>query len=106
MAHVVRLYSRPGCGLCDEAREVILPQGIDVRVVRGHEEGDGRDSQPPRPPREIASTKPSGDGAAEREAVSTPAEAGLASETSTIEEQARHAWSPEQDENLLAPSKR
>jgi Glutaredoxin-like domain (DUF836) len=31
--HRVLLYSRPGCGLCDEAREVILAQADRTRFV-------------------------------------------------------------------------
>jgi small conductance mechanosensitive channel len=100
---VKRAFQDAGISLPDEAREVILPQGVEVRVVRDKASSD----QPGRPlPAPRDRTRPSGDGAAEREAVSTPAEAGLESEAKTIEEQARHAWSPEQEENLLAPGDR
>lgn len=34
----VRMYSRPGCGLCDEAREVIF--GVRARVPFDYEEVD------------------------------------------------------------------
>jgi hypothetical protein len=38
MAHLVRLYSRPGCGLCDEAREVI--EAVRARTPFDLEEVD------------------------------------------------------------------
>jgi small-conductance mechanosensitive channel len=90
---VIRLVKRAlqdaGISLPDEAREVIFPNGVPVRMLDGEAEraGMGRD-QPAK-------------AAAEPEAVSTRAEAELQSEAAQIKEQARGAWSPEEGENLL-----
>ena len=86
---VKRAFQDAGISLPDEAREVTFPHGVPVRMIEG-----GRAMEPAEP----AQTKP----AAEPEAVSTNAEAGLQSEAGDIKEQARRSWTP--GENLLTAS--
>jgi small conductance mechanosensitive channel len=90
---VIRLVKRAlqdaEISLPDEAREVIFPDGVPVRMLDGAGERAATGRRPP------ATTS------AEPEAVSTRAEAELQSEAEQIKEQARGAWSPEQGENLL-----
>ena len=92
---VIRLVKRAlqdaGVSLPDEAREVIFPQGVTVRVVKDEETAAAGSpaihAQPER---------------ASSEAVSTAAEADLRSEASAIREQARQSWNPDHGEDLLA----
>jgi small-conductance mechanosensitive channel len=86
---VKRAFQDSGISLPDEAREVIFPQGVAVRM--------GEDTRTRAPARPVAATP-----TAEPEAVSTTAEAGLQSEAGEIREQARKSWTP--GENLLTPS--
>jgi len=87
---VKRAFQDAGVSLPDEAREVIFPDGVPVRMLDGQEAAvDGH--------RPKASTVPP-----EPEAVSTEAEGGLHTEAGDIEEQARQSWSPDRGENLLA----
>ena len=79
----------------DEAREMIFPQGVSVRVLEpdGGEMAGAAVTEPalPRQAEESAS-------------VSTQAEAGLRSEAEEIQEQAAKSRQPEEGENLLKPS--
>ncbi|MFO7560382.1 MAG: mechanosensitive ion channel family protein [Desulfobacterales bacterium] len=84
-----RAFQDAGISLPDEARELIFPQGVPVRMIES--EGAPKPVDP-------ALAKPS----AEPETVATKAEANLQSEAGEIKEQARRAWSP--GENLLTPS--
>lgn len=87
---VKRAFQNAGISLPDESREIIFPDGVPVRMLNADGAlGDGRPVQPVRP-------------ASEPEAVSTAAEAGLQSEAHEIKEQARQAWSPDREENLLS----
>jgi small-conductance mechanosensitive channel len=95
---VIRLVKRAlqdaEISLPDEAREVIFPEGVPVRMLAGQApgaaaRGDGRAAA--AAPREGAPA----------EEVSTRAEANLHSDAEKIEKQARQAWSPDQGENLL-----
>jgi len=93
---VIRLVKRAlqdaGISLPDEAREVIFPAGVPVRMI----EGELRDE--PRGDGRAAAARRDG---MEAEEVSTRAEADLQSDAEKIETQARQAWSPDQGENLL-----
>ena len=93
---VIRLVKRAlqdaGISLPDEAREIIFPDGVPVRMLEGAARsdlprGDGR-AAPPQP-------------APQAEEISTKAEANLQSDAEEIEKQSRRAWSPDQGENLL-----
>ncbi|MFO7813891.1 MAG: mechanosensitive ion channel family protein [Pelovirga sp.] len=90
---VVRLTKRAfqdaEISMPDEARELIFPQGVPVRILE-RDEG----ATPAAP----ALMKP----AAEPETIATRAEAGLQSEAGEIKEQARKSWTP--GENLLTSS--
>ena len=90
---VKRAFQKHGISMPDEAREVIFPQGVSVRML----EESAEDAQVPRP-------KTSEE---EQAAVSTAAEAGLYSEAGVLEEQARQAQPLQEGENLLggAPGK-
>lgn len=84
-----RAFQDAGISLPDEARELIFPHGVPVRMI----ESDGAVE-----PADSALAKP----AAEPETVATKAEAGLQSEAGEIKEQARKSWTP--GENLLTSS--
>jgi small-conductance mechanosensitive channel len=92
-----RAFQQAGISMPDEAREMVFPQGVPVRMVDAGSTEKTRFAAPePAKPKE-----PSESGQ-----VSTQAEAGLASDASKIQEQARDAWKPEDGENLLnAPEK-
>lgn len=83
---VKRAFQDAGISLPDEAREVTFPNGVPVRIMEG--ELAEKSDQARRPKR-----------SGEPEAVSTRAEAGLASEAEEIKKQARSSWTPGQ--NLL-----
>jgi small-conductance mechanosensitive channel len=84
-----RAFQDAGISLPDEAREIIFPHGVPVRMLDGEvSRAESEHAQPARP-------------AAEPEAISTEAEAGLHSEADDIEEQARKSWAPDRGENLL-----
>ncbi|MFN2289157.1 MAG: mechanosensitive ion channel domain-containing protein [Chromatocurvus sp.] len=86
---IKRAFQDSGISLPDEARELIFPHGVPVRMIEGESA-----VEPDKP----ISAKPS----AEPEVVSTRAEAGLQSEAGEIKEQARRSWTP--GENLLTSS--
>ncbi len=86
---VKRAFQDSEISLPDEAREVVFPHGVPVRIMEG-----GRAVEPSEPAR----AKPT----AATEAVSTKGEAGLQSEAGEIKEQARRSWTP--GENLLTSS--
>jgi small conductance mechanosensitive channel len=86
---VKRAFQDSGISLPDEARELIFPHGVPVRMI----ESEGA-VEPAAP----TLAKPT----AEPETVATKGEAGLQSEAGEIKEQARRSWTP--GENLLTPS--
>ena len=88
---VKRAFQSHGVSMPDEAREVIFPQGVAVHLVD--------DRERPEPP----SRRDGPQRAAEPlvETAQVEAEGGLDSEAKQIEDQARHARSPEEGENLL-----
>ena len=89
---VKRAFQERGISMPDEAREVVFPQGVPVRLVRAKRE--------PAAPEEL--------GRGRREAtpedadVATGAEAGLGSEASSIERLAFESRTPEAGQDLLA----
>jgi small-conductance mechanosensitive channel len=87
---VKRAFQDSGITLPDEAREVIFPEGVPVRMI---------DDDKPQAIRRTAPEQPR-----EIDAVSTPAEGNLQSESASIQEQAKRAWAPDEGENLLSGS--
>ncbi|MBN2250390.1 MAG: hypothetical protein JW682_08630, partial [Campylobacterales bacterium] len=90
---VKRAFQEHGISMPDEAREVIFPQGIPVTMYEGRPAEAQTDTQGKRFSAEARH--------AERDVVSTKAEAGLYSEATAIEEQARQAQPLKAGENLL-----
>lgn len=88
---IKRAFQDAGISLPDEAREVLFPQALKVRLTRDKQISDDGAPRPARP------------AAAHEEEVSTRAEGGLQSDAAEIQEQARHSWLPQEDENLLKP---
>jgi hypothetical protein len=82
----------------DEAREVVFPQGIPVTILKGRPSETMAAAQGKRFSAEARH--------AERDVVSTKAEAGLYSEATAIEEQARQAQPLKAGENLLPDASR
>lgn len=86
---VKRAFEEHGISMPDDAREVIFPDGVPVRMVpapEGEPPPDRRRRPPPR---------------AEPSAVTTAAEGDLTSEREELREQARRARVPEEGPNLL-----
>jgi small conductance mechanosensitive channel len=91
---VKRAFQSAAISMPDEAREMIFPQGVSVRLLEPDGvEKTGAASLEPTLPRLIE----------ESGSVSTEAEAGLRSEAEEIQEQARQSRKPEDGENLLKP---
>ena len=90
---VIRLVKRAlqdaGISLPDEAREVIFPDGVTVRL-KEEAAAESPHTTHSQPERETS------------EAVSTAAEADLRSEASAIRKQALQSWNPDHGEDLLA----
>jgi len=90
---VKRAFQEHGISMPDEAREVVFPQGVPVTMLEGipaHVHGATPGQQLPAEPRHE-----------ELDVASTKAEAGLYSEATVIEEQARQAQPLKEGENLL-----
>jgi small conductance mechanosensitive channel len=85
---VKRAFQEANISMPDEAREVLFPEGVSVRMI------EPKDAQPP----------PKSKLPEESDTISTEAEGGLRSEASEIETQARHSRTPESGENLLDAS--
>jgi len=92
---VKRAFQSEAISMPDEAREMIFPQGVSVRLL----EPDGGEK-----PGAVVSELALPHQAEESGSVSTEAEAGLRSEAEEIQEQARQSRKPEEGENLLKPS--
>lgn len=88
-------FDQAGVSMPDEAREVVFPQDVPVRMIQEKDADDGAQMDRPltKSRRAVVS--------AEEEAVSTPAEGGLGSEAGEICEQARQSRSPDAGANLL-----
>jgi len=97
---VKRAFQDAGITMPDEARELVFPQGVDVRVAR-------EKLTPPRPHGDGLAPKPTTVAAVvqgpeiDGEQVSARGEAGLNTEAGQIKEQAEQARTPEEGENLL-----
>ena len=89
---VKRAFQSEGIEMPDEAREMLFPEGVSVRLVEAEEAR--RAAAPLGKPHAVE----------ESASVSTTAEGGLSSDAEEIQEQARHARKPEEGENLLNPS--
>ncbi|GIT97743.1 mechanosensitive ion channel family protein [Sulfurovum sp. TSL1] len=90
---VKRAFQKHGISMPDEAREVVFPQGIPVTMLEGKPEEAHTAAQGKRFSAEARHE--------ELDVVSTKAEAGLSSEATVIEEQARQAQPMKEGENLL-----
>lgn len=90
---VKRAFQEHGISMPDETREVIFPQGIPVTI----HEGKLTDVQAATYGKRFSDEARH----VERDVVSTKAEAGLYSEATVIEEQARQAQPLKEGENLL-----
>ena len=89
---VKRAFLNASISMPDEAREILFPEGIQVRMLAAQEGEVAAEPGARLPaPEESAS-------------VATHAEGGLHSDAGEIEEQARHSRPPEEGENLLNPS--
>ena len=88
---VKRAFQEHGISMPDEAREVVFPRGVPVRVVEAErrETGPSEARTSARPPAEAD------------DAPSTRAEGGLSSEAGVLEQQARQAEPLDEEENLL-----
>lgn len=89
---VKRSFQERGISMPDEAREVVFPQGVPVRLLRG--------KSAPAAHEEL--TIGQREGKAENADVATGAEAGLGSEASSIERLAFESRTPEAGQDLLA----
>ncbi|RJP22146.1 MAG: BON domain-containing protein [Candidatus Abyssobacteria bacterium SURF_5] len=90
---VKRAFQSAGISMPDEARELIFPRGVPVRLVEP-EAVKKEEAAAPHPEYQIPE---------EPATVTTGAEGGLRSEEGEIREQARHSRTPEGGENLLKP---
>ncbi|WP_323705754.1 mechanosensitive ion channel family protein [Thiorhodovibrio frisius] len=95
---VIRLvklaFQNHGIEMPDEAREVVFPQGVPVSMLAEKPAANAQSAVPAKP-------FPAASRHQDLEVVSTKAEAGLYSESSVIEEQAREARPLKEGENLL-----
>jgi small conductance mechanosensitive channel len=89
---VKRAFQMEGISMPDEAREVVFPKGVPIRQVETTDHQQTiHSAQKPATPLEVE----------EPASVSTDAEGDLNSEAGVIQDQASHAWKPDQGENLL-----
>lgn len=91
---VKRAYQSAGISIPDEAREMIFPDGVPVRML----EAPSSQQSEPTSPAAAAAQDPE-----EPESISE-AEGGLSSEAGQIQEQARQSRPAEEGQNLLKPS--
>ena len=105
---VIRLikcaFAEAGIEIPDSAREVVFPRGVPLRLIET--DGDDRAAEQVVQGRvSQAVEEPTGvERAKAEEPVATNAEAGLESENQQMEEQSRHARSPEPGVDLLQDS--
>jgi len=90
---VKRAFQQHGISMPDEAREVVFPRGVPVTLLDGKQEATKAAGS-----LESSGALPRSEGL---DAVSTKAEAGLSSEASILEKQARQAKPLDEGENLL-----
>ncbi|NNF44508.1 MAG: mechanosensitive ion channel [Phycisphaerales bacterium] len=90
MRLIVRAYEEAGISLPDEAREVIFPQAVPVRMLP---EPDAGVAATPAPPTPAAST--------EDDDEVTEAEGDLRSEVADIQQQAKESRTPEEGDDIM-----
>ena len=90
-------FQENGISMPDDAREVVFPKGIPVTMVNTQTALSSGPIVAPCPKIQI----PDPMTGAQKEPVSTKAEAGLYSEANDIKEQARHVEPLKEEENLL-----
>lgn len=86
---IKRAFQEAAIEMPDEAREVVFPQGLPVRMLQGEQ------AEPSRAPERAAAESESSE-------VATHAEAHLETEAGEIKHQAQTSRSPERGENLLS----
>lgn len=91
---VKRAFQKEGISMPDESREMLFPEGVQVRMIAAGEDGQ---EVAARPRAKLPAAE-------ESTSVSTDAEDGLSSDALEIEEQARRSRTPEEGEDLLNPS--
>lgn len=93
---VRRVLEDAGISMPDDAREVLFPQGVPVRLL---EQGE------PHPAPPAPETTPASDAAARRDATvaATDAEGSLETEAEDIEQQVRASRQPEPGADVMAP---
>jgi small conductance mechanosensitive channel len=90
-------FEDAGVSMPDEAREVVFPKEVPIRILgRKMESENGPPSREPTPSSRTDSRRRQAD-----ECLSTPAEGNLASETEQIRRQAHTSRNPEEGTNLL-----
>jgi small conductance mechanosensitive channel len=92
---VKRAFQDAGISMPDEARELIFPEGVPVRMIEPERPEKGRT-------RPVHTKVPQALG--ESAMISTDGEGGLRSDAGEIQEQARQSRTPEEGQNLLKPS--
>lgn len=98
---VKRAFQERGISMPDEAREILFPHGVPVRMLREGEELTPSGAPSDLGMRNRAPSSPSPAGVAASGAATTKAEGGLSSEKGTLQEQARQAKPIGDTENLL-----
>lgn len=88
---VKRAFQQAGISMPDDAREVVFPAGVPIRMLEQQRPADLDGQAPPTPPNV----------AAEAAAASTLAEGNLRNEEAHLQEQAQASRLPEGGENLL-----
>ncbi|MCA9078003.1 MAG: mechanosensitive ion channel [Planctomycetaceae bacterium] len=88
-------FDQAGISMPDEAREVIFPKDVPVRMLSDDTASGNGHPRSTTNPQEHVSRK------AETDEVSTPAEGGLSSEADEIREQASNSRTPDEGTNLL-----
>lgn len=92
---IKRAFQENGISMPDEAREVIFPKGVPVRMLGRAEE------EPSAVPAEESPRTPDGPEVVAASEVATPAEVGLFSEAGMLDQQARQSNPLNESENLL-----
>ncbi len=87
---VKRVFQEQEISMPDEAREVLFPEGVSVRLAQALPAGQEKPFPEESPPPAVGT-----------EAVTSEAEGNLASEDDQLREQGRNSRVPEEGENLL-----
>jgi len=104
---VKRAFQEHGISMPDEAREVVFPRGVPVKLLQHSDPVSEALHAGTGSKEEAGVSIPSSSGrahiAAESGDATSKAEGGLASESDDLKSQARHSDSPHEAENLLGP---